>query len=569
MFHTLEMITVKRWYMEAQFLTPIQLWKDFNPVKEPIEISFVKSEELDGLVKKGAYFTSENTPDGKARIYAEMVMPDDNKKRPVVIVLGDIDNNIDSTILEYVAKQGYIAAGIDYSAIEDNREHSTQYPMSLSYAKYDNAINNLLSAEPSARESCWFVWSKAARRLLTAIEQECKADMNKIGVIGIKHGALIMWQLCAMDGRVQAAASIIGNEGMPYYNKHKYNGGDDDKHEAIVNWRAAISTEAYAKFVGCPVLITTSTNNNVSSFDRVEDIINLLPDKTKYSLLFCARLSNQITSSALITIKKWFSAQFKRAIFPDIPKLELEPKEKSFTVKIKVDESKKIRKIQLYYSYSEIDSSYRNWISIEAQKKDDYYEAEIDVYNKDVRHFIFANIIYSDNTEVSSIEKTFVPKDLGIIENTALRQRIIYDTSKGIDTFTITSDNFIIEDSNPHLAKSPMGISGITTSEGSLVTYKIGDIRCYGEEDSILQLDANSQEDREIKIVLTAVDENKMAVKYYSTAEIKGDEDWHKFSFASQDFKTDELLPLKGWDGVKKMEILDAQDMLFNNIIWV
>lgn len=555
--------------MEAKFLTPIQLWKDFNPIKDSLDLSYVKSEIVNGFIRKGAYYTSETVSDGKARIFAEIVAPDDNKKKPVIIVIGDIKETINIGLLEYVASCGYIAASYDYSGISTNREYFSKYPESLSYAEYSKAISNLNRAENSAMDTCWYVWAKAARRLLSVIAQDNQADINNIGVIGIKHGALIMWQLAAMDGRVKAAASVIGNEGMLYQGKFKYSPNSEiELDESRVNWRAAISSEAYARFIGCPILMATATNNSISSFDRIEDIKQLIPETTPYAEVMSVRLTNQITDTALSTIRKWFNTYLKKGVFVNNPELKYEVINGKLVISLNADETKKIKNVYLYYSYGELDPSFRNWISIEMIRGENCYEVSIDIYNSIVRHFMFGSVVYSESIELSTSEITFIPNDLGISGMQTLRQRIIYDNSKGIDAFTIRTESLVIDEKNPHIGKCPMGISGITTSEGSLITYKIGDLRCYSEEDSILQLDACSKENMNIELILLCKEDGAIK-KYSSSYKIEGDEEWHKLSFAPQDFKTSELIPLKNWQGVKKLEIRNAQNILFNNIIWV
>jgi hypothetical protein len=555
--------------MEAKFLTPIQLWKDFNPIKEALDIAYVKSESNNGFVRKGFYYTLETAEDGKARIYAEIVSLDDDKKKPVLIVLGDLNRNINTQILEYAASFGYTAAGLDYSASGGEEELKTKYPPSMEFAEYKHAVKNLDRAEPSARESCWFIWAKATRRLITALQEENQADINNLGIIGIKQGAIIMWQVAAMDGRIKAASSIVGSESMLYRGKSKFLPVDETElDESRVNWRAAISSEAYARFLPCPLIIAAATNNPESDYDRLEDIINLVPENTPLTLLTCPRQDYQITEGALTTIRKWFGNYLKKpCFFPAQPKITFEIFEGKAIFNIIVDESKKIRDVKLYYSYGETDPAFRNWISLDAEKKHDSYSVSPDVFDESIRHYFFAVITYQDNLEISTPEVYFIPQEQGIEAVHAVKQRIIYDAAKGTDTFAAASNSIIVKEENPGIIKSAAGINGIRVTEGELFTYKIGDMRLLRVDDAILQLDANSETDTNIIITLTALDEGEIK-KYSTTIAIKGSLEWKKYSFSSLDFKTEEFLPLKSWQNVKKLEI-SAENVLFNNIIWV
>ena len=51
--------------MPENIITPLQLWQGFNPVKDPLEVSFVLSESLpEGAYRYGVYFSAFTADDG-------------------------------------------------------------------------------------------------------------------------------------------------------------------------------------------------------------------------------------------------------------------------------------------------------------------------------------------------------------------------------------------------------------------------------------------------------------------------------------------------------------------------
>ena len=44
--------------MAIKFLTPVQLWQDFDPKSAPLDISIEYNTQADGLLVKGVYFTA-------------------------------------------------------------------------------------------------------------------------------------------------------------------------------------------------------------------------------------------------------------------------------------------------------------------------------------------------------------------------------------------------------------------------------------------------------------------------------------------------------------------------------
>ena len=57
--------------------------------------------------------------------------------------------------------------------------------------------------------------------------------------------------------------------------------------------------------------------------------------------------------------------------------------------------------------------------------------------------------------------------------------------------------------------------------------------------------------------------------KYTSVLNLEKSKKWQRFNLEISDFKTADRKTLKDWRLVKIMKIKDAENVLFNNILWI
>ena len=83
-------------------ITPVALWKGFDPDAEELNPRRVRSFTRDGVVFEYAYFTGRTKDNLTTRVACLSARPDNigKKKLPVVIVC-DIARNIDEDTLSY------------------------------------------------------------------------------------------------------------------------------------------------------------------------------------------------------------------------------------------------------------------------------------------------------------------------------------------------------------------------------------------------------------------------------------------------------------------------------------
>ena len=53
--------------MEYKFMTPLQVWENFNPTSEDLAVDVIRNQEIDGVVYEKIYFTVKKTEKGMVR----------------------------------------------------------------------------------------------------------------------------------------------------------------------------------------------------------------------------------------------------------------------------------------------------------------------------------------------------------------------------------------------------------------------------------------------------------------------------------------------------------------------
>ena len=72
--------------MEARFLTPLQLWQDFDPTRQALDVNYVSTETVDGIPVKTLFFNAITTDQGKVRALAKFFLPDPKGKKMIIYV---------------------------------------------------------------------------------------------------------------------------------------------------------------------------------------------------------------------------------------------------------------------------------------------------------------------------------------------------------------------------------------------------------------------------------------------------------------------------------------------------
>ena len=191
--------------MELKFLTPTEVWHNFNASEVTLDSSTTSVETENNYVCVKQYFTAQDNAQGSIRAYIEICYDIRwTDARPVILLLESYENANNRDIARKLVEQGYIVGLLDYCGGILEGEDKTTFTQNLQFASYPECKESLNVVRKNARNSAWFIWSKISRLALSVLEMLPIVDKAHIGVIGFGEGAHVAWQVAGMDSRVRA-----------------------------------------------------------------------------------------------------------------------------------------------------------------------------------------------------------------------------------------------------------------------------------------------------------------------------------------------------------------------------
>ena len=561
--------------MEMRLLTPTEIWEGFNPVREGTETSIISSKVKDNLITTEVFFTSEKTASGRVRVYARIHYDARwRDARPALIILPSHDSKRRfDDITDSLVKAGYVVCLCDYlgRATEDDDGHHTTYPSEYSYAQAPECFSHLYTITSTGRETPWFQWAKVTRRAITMLSGLRYVDAGRIGLIGVDIGAQIAWQTAGMDGRVRALVPINGGGYLWRRGTPRFPGGErelpsDDEERAF---SAGVGAETYAKFVSCPTYYIVSSNSSNTDADRAGDILALVPAPSKV-LLIVRGSASQISVSAYESLILWLRKNFAHDSKPvPMPEISFRVEENSLYLRLKCSGAP--QEVSAYFSSGEPVSFARTWTPLSSPQTvgEDEYLYRIPVRRPDDLVVAFATVTGKDGMLSSSRIAGVIPSDKGVhssAQKSASASRIVYSGDMGTGLFWVVTDDFFLDESVLAARKGPFGITGVGTSEGTLVLCRTSRDAFSCEKNAVLQMDIFSPEKKRITFDFVAY---PSLSHYECPVDLTGGDFWQKVKLSAAECKSEMGKTLSNFGVCKQLLISGAENVLFNNIVWI
>lgn len=560
--------------METRLLTPTEMWEGFNPVKEGTETSIISAREKGNIAVSDVFFTSEKTESGRVRVFSRITFDMRwRDPRPAILLLPsrDPDRTFDDVTLSLVG-EGYVVCLCDYAGNfagveEDSR---TSYPDIYSYAQAPACFRNLSYIGETARETPWFQWVKVARRAVTMLSELRYVDPERIAVMGMDCGAQIAWQLAGIDGRIHALVPINGGGYLWRKGHNRFDDdtavADDDKTRAF---SAGVGAETYAKFVSCPTCYIVSSNSLDADIDRAGDILTLVPCNCK-AFMVVKGSSTQVSLSVYDSLVAWLKTYFAHDAPPlPVPKLYFKADEKRLYLRL--SSPCDLKNATVCVSSGEPQSFARSWgILTEGQLVDSGERVfHIPVSDPDDLVVAYANVPTDRGITVCSPVAAVKPSSLGVkadVTATAAQTRIVYNGSMGTGRFRVVTQGFFLDETLLSSREGPFGINGVSTSKGNLCLALDSAESFATGRSAILQMDVYSASQRDITCYFLSLPD---ATAYGCTVKLTGGDFWQKIKLSASEMKNAEGKPLSSFGAARLLLVKDAEDVVFNNLVWI
>ena len=139
--------------MTIKFLTPVQLWQDFDPASTPLDMAIAYSVEEGDLRRKGIYYTAVSDDVGQVRAFAEVKSAVAQPKKVLVSVLTEPDQTPITDSFDELLKRGFAVVTVDVSGLADEKGNATKYDGGYEYASFAAGTPDRYLATPSAKAS--------------------------------------------------------------------------------------------------------------------------------------------------------------------------------------------------------------------------------------------------------------------------------------------------------------------------------------------------------------------------------------------------------------------------------
>ena len=551
------------------------LWKNFN-ASLPLKESKVDEEVLDNVVYSNIYFYGRDTGQGRVRIYGLYA-----KKRAVgkkapkagLLIIPDIGQSVDMSVVNIYVNQGYAVLMIDYSGKTDGAENFTQYPDCVSYANVSEAGRSIDYCDKTAKETAWYEWVAVARYGISFLKNQY--ELEKIGVLGIKNGANIGWQVCGTDRRVDCFVPLFGAGWRTYKGIHKFSNKEIEMNDERLRYLASVDSHAYAQYVACPVFFMTATNSSEFDCDRAMDTVSRVPMDYPIIVNFAPRLDGVLDINCKRNVD-FFLAKYLlgfRAVFPRTPKVAVVCEDKNVTVGVDLDFSDQLRtkKITVYLAEDGENPAFRDWVEMSMIKtKEENKKAFFKKINGNSSFVsVIAVIEYKNGITVSSV---MVNKKVPKINSRKLN--LVYSSNDKLSSFAVadpkkaTLGGIFFDDPDPvEFVEGSNKISGISSKYG-LICYKFNKRTIELNERSLVVVDVNSKEYAMLKVTLT-VEENGAVRDYSYFVAVNGGDIWQNVLIRCIDFKSDKRLSIKDYSAVNSIRFESESRCIFNNLLIV
>ena len=549
-----------------------ELWKDFNPGKEPLDTEILKQWEEDGVVMKVLRYRIGIFKGQKAMMAAIYGYPKGATNLPGLVQIHGGGQYADYQAVLTNAKRGYATISIAWAGrinapgylvnpeivklFWDGATQDSAYKVTTDWGALDgyhapcrhpeNSFLEIPTASwtldsiESPRNNSWFLCTVGARRALTFLEKQPEVNPEKLGVYGHSMGGKLTVLTTGSDVRVKASAPSCG--------------GVSDRTNENPLFSATLGDDPYLKRIACPIIFLIPSND---FHGRINDLQKALKEirSEKWRMTCSAHHNHQDNAESEVTTQLWFDQYLKGIFtFPETPKssLELKTKNEVPTFSVTPDASKNIMYVDVYYTQQgQIDGKVDNrentinrfWHHAHTTKKGNSWTAELPVLSTDKPIWAYANVVYLLDETVKgagyyygiySADKFNLSSTMSMAGPEQLKAAGVKATMKP----SLTIETFKGDWEKEWFTYKP--------EFWARKTHKLHDDKWKAPENAKLAFEVRSAEP------------NKMVVgidNYATEIKLSGGNKWQRIVLSTKDFQNAVGKTLPAWTGMKELRL--------------
>ena len=558
---------------DNEILSPVMLWRDFE-IKRPLQESKTSEEVFDNVIYSDVYFSGRETAGGRVRVfgvYAKSRVVKATVKSAALLVIPDASETVDLEIVNRYVRQGYSVLMIDYRGEAIGVDNYTRYPECISYANYFRRGTKMDRCDESARETCWFEWTSVARYALDYLKT--RRGIESVGVIGIKSGADVGWQLCSMCGESVKCFVPLFNAGGRAFCGYFKNGEEDmPMGDERLRYLAGVDASAYMQYMRVPTLYLAPTNSLYSDVERGLDALSRFPKETPLYVNFSPRMCDVLDERSLRDVDLFLAKHLLGfgVDFPAEPKITMNVDGRSVVVAVEESDyaEAKVKKVSVYLAEGGEDPLFRNWLELKPSEFSEGVQKFSYLIQKTCSFIsAFAVVTYRNGFTLSSkialrkFPKIRFPKSNLIYSNRyALVGTSAYTLAEKADCRLFFTGEYPVS-----MSVCAGGISGVKTN-GGLIFYRFDSELYKIGEFALLKADVFAREKGLLKIALITGDGGAIK-EYAATATVRQGGVWNNILIKFSDFKSAENRSVENYSLVKAIRFESEFDYALNNVL--
>ncbi|MDP4610147.1 MAG: acetylxylan esterase [Opitutales bacterium] len=555
-----------------------ELWADFDPRAEPLDVEVLHEWEVDGVVLKVLRYRVGVFKGKKAMMAGVYAYPKGGKDLPAMVNIHGGGQYADYRSVLNNAKRGYASITIawagriaapNYTVNPEvvklfwaNDIENPKYKVTTDWGALDgyhapcrNARNGFadtkaadwtLDVVDSPRNNPWFLVTMGARRALTFLEQQPEVDGSRMGVYGHSMGGKLTVATTAADSRVRASVPSCG--------------GVSNRDTGNALYDVTIADNISLQRIDCPILFQSPSNDFHGRINDLQTAVIEIGSKD-WRVTCAPHHNHQDTADYEVASQLWFDQHLKGSFeFPQTPEILVNLKSRSGvpTASLKVDASRPILSVDFYYTrQGQVDglkddsnnTKNRFWHHAEAKQQGENWLAKLPLFGVDQPLWVYANVRYALDAPVSYAGYYY---GVGTTESFNLSSLMFMTTADELKAARVRStleSSLMIEDFEDGWEKEWFSYR---PNEWARSPHKVYDARWKAPEGAKLNLQ------------VSAAEANKLVIRlddYAAEVILEGGSGWEAIELTAKDFTNGNGEPLESFEGIKELELSPKESL--------
>lgn len=388
----------------------VQTWAHFDPRSESLATEVIRESIEDGIVLRHVRYVVGTFGSKTTTVAAFYAFPEGGKQLPGIVQIHGGGQRALPETARFWASHGYATVAVNWGeyVIGKRDDPNTDWAgISAGFLnpKHHNDVTpdeGTIHDVPHPWNSSWLLYSAAARRAITFLDEQPEADGSNVGLTGHSMGGRLT-VLTAIDPRVKAASPSVGGSGYLYSDIAGVPGSARRMQDDQELYNATLDCKNYWPLIRCPVMFLGATNDFNSPMELVLRGFRSLPQKNG-AMSFTPHMNHRFTADNYAARVRWFETHLKGTFeFPRTVTARLDLKSDDgiprFTVWPDLSGPHQLESVAVFYGYDR-DPRVRFWRSAEVVRDGDSFTAACPVMDLGEPLFAFSNVTYDTGTRL-------------------------------------------------------------------------------------------------------------------------------------------------------------------------